>query len=34
MVPVEISKAIMITKATGIDVDEELTFLCCIDDNK
>jgi hypothetical protein len=34
MVPVEISKAIMIPKATGIDDDEELTFLCCIDDNK
>jgi len=34
-VPVEISKAITIPKAIGTnDDDEEVTFLCCIDDNK
>jgi hypothetical protein len=34
MVPVEISKAITIPKAAGINDDEDdVTFLCCIDDN-
>jgi hypothetical protein len=33
-VPVEISKTITIPKATEIEDDDEMTFLCCIDDNK
>ncbi len=33
-VPVEISNAITIPKAIGTNDDEEMIFLCCIDDNK